>query len=80
MANPVPGVVPGAPSSRNYEGGFAAELMLKDLKLAAETGREVGAKLDFVDRTVEVYEAALARGEGKKDFSVVFQDKRKGGR
>ena len=31
---PVPGPVPAAPSNRDYAGGFAAGLMLKDLKLA----------------------------------------------
>ena len=31
---PVPGVGPETPADRGYEGGFAAALMLKDLKLA----------------------------------------------
>ena len=33
---PVPGVGPETPADRGYEGGFAAALMLKDLKLAME--------------------------------------------
>src|SRR6185503_2709520 len=33
---PWPGPVPTAPSNRNYEGGFATAMMLKDLKLAQE--------------------------------------------
>jgi 3-hydroxyisobutyrate dehydrogenase-like beta-hydroxyacid dehydrogenase len=32
--NPVPGVMENVPSSRDYERGFACELMLKDLRLA----------------------------------------------
>ena len=32
--NPVPGIMPNVPSSRNYENGFACELMLKDLKIS----------------------------------------------
>jgi len=32
--NPVPGLMENVPASRNYEKGFASELMLKDLKLA----------------------------------------------
>ncbi len=32
--NPVPGIIPNVPSSRNYENGFACELMLKDLKIS----------------------------------------------
>ncbi len=34
LYNPVPGVVEGIPPSKNYEGGFAADLMTKDLSLA----------------------------------------------
>jgi 3-hydroxyisobutyrate dehydrogenase-like beta-hydroxyacid dehydrogenase len=33
--NPVPGVMENVPASREYERGFACELMLKDLKLAS---------------------------------------------
>mgnify|MGYP007044706029 CR=1 FL=1 len=29
--NPFPGVIDGVPASRDYEGGFASALMLKDL-------------------------------------------------
>lgn len=32
--NPVPGVMPNVPSSRNYDQGFACELMSKDIGLA----------------------------------------------
>ncbi|KAL0305412.1 UNVERIFIED_CONTAM: putative 3-hydroxyisobutyrate dehydrogenase, mitochondrial [Sesamum radiatum] len=42
--NPVPGVMDAVPASRNYDGGFATKLMAKDLKLAAESGKEVEAK------------------------------------
>ena len=37
--NPVPGVMSGAPSSRDYSGGFAAKLMEKDLNLALDLSR-----------------------------------------
>jgi 3-hydroxyisobutyrate dehydrogenase len=32
--NPIPGYTPNAPAGRQYEGGFACDLMLKDLRLA----------------------------------------------
>jgi 3-hydroxyisobutyrate dehydrogenase len=32
--NPVPGIMENVPASRDYQGGFACELMLKDLRLA----------------------------------------------
>lgn len=37
--NPVPGVMENVPASRNYDGGFACNLMLKDLKLATEVAK-----------------------------------------
>jgi 3-hydroxyisobutyrate dehydrogenase len=37
--NPVPGVLENVPASRDYEGGFASDLMLKDLKLAVEMAK-----------------------------------------
>ena len=40
---PVPGVGPETPADHDYEGGFAAALMLKDLKLAADAAKSVGA-------------------------------------
>ena len=36
---PVPGVGPDTPADHDYEGGFAAALMLKDLKLAMDAAR-----------------------------------------
>ncbi|KAG4207721.1 hypothetical protein ERO13_A03G085101v2 [Gossypium hirsutum] len=42
--NPVPGVMQGVPSSRNYSGGFASKLMAKDLNLAAASAEEVGQR------------------------------------
>ena len=41
---PVPGPVPAAPSNRDYEGGFAAALMLKDLKLSQEAAQAAGTE------------------------------------
>ena len=43
---PVPGPVPTSPANRDYQGGFAAALMLKDLRLAqaaAQVGRRHNA-------------------------------------
>ena len=40
---PVPGVGPETPADHDYEGGFAAALMLKDLKLAADAAQAASA-------------------------------------
>src|SRR5690606_7937604 len=40
---PVPGPVPTSPANRDYKPGFAAALMLKDLKLSQEAAQSAGA-------------------------------------
>ena len=40
---PVPGPVPASPANRDYKPGFAAALMLKDLKLSQEAAQAAGA-------------------------------------
>lgn len=44
-ANPVPGLSPEAPSSRQYKPGFKIEYVKKDIGLAIEACERVGAKL-----------------------------------
>src|SRR5690606_34892062 len=43
--SPVPGVGPETPADRDYQGGFAAALMLKDLKLAMAAAADAGANV-----------------------------------
>jgi 3-hydroxyisobutyrate dehydrogenase len=71
--NPVPGVLTNSPSSRNYEGGFATELMMKDIKIALETAQEVGAHLGLGKRSYEYYNRSKELGAGNKDFGYVYQ-------
>ncbi|KAK2995687.1 hypothetical protein RJ640_013485 [Escallonia rubra] len=52
--NPVPGVMDGVPSSRNYDGGFSAKLMAKDINLAAASAEEVGLKSPLTSQTKEI--------------------------
>lgn len=43
--NPCPGVIETVPSSKNYEGGFASELMLKDLGIAIAAAEQSGSSV-----------------------------------
>ena len=70
--NPVPGISPGAPAEKDYEGGFGVELMKKDLRLAMEEARRVGARVEMGGRAGDVYEDVEASFKGK-DFSVVYK-------
>jgi 3-hydroxyisobutyrate dehydrogenase len=70
---PVPGVGPETPADRGYEGGFAAALMLKDLKLAKEAADASGAYTPMGGEAEELYERFVQRGGGTKDFSGIIK-------
>jgi len=70
---PVPGPVPAAPSNRDYEGGFAAALMLKDLKLAVEAAQSVGASVPMGAQAEALYQLFIGLGGAGKDFSGVLK-------
>lgn len=70
---PVPGVGPETPADRNYEGGFAAALMLKDLKLAMEAAQAAGAYTPMGGEAEELYQRFVDRGGAGKDFSALIQ-------
>ncbi|MCC5996224.1 MAG: 3-hydroxyisobutyrate dehydrogenase [Oceanicaulis sp.] len=70
---PAPGPVPAAPSNRGYKPGFAAPMMLKDLKLAMEAARTAGASTPLGAHAAEIYQRFVdSDGEGL-DFSAVIQ-------
>ncbi|HWJ60200.1 MAG TPA: 3-hydroxyisobutyrate dehydrogenase [Sphingomicrobium sp.] len=70
---PVPGVGPDTPADHDYEGGFAAALMLKDLKLAAEAAQSVGAYTPMGAEAEELYQRFVDRGGATKDFSGIIK-------
>jgi len=76
---PVPGVGPETPADRDYQGGFAGALMLKDLRLAAEAAHDAGSPVPMGDRARRLYEAMVAAGGGDRDFSAVLPYLRAGG-
>jgi 3-hydroxyisobutyrate dehydrogenase len=70
---PVPGVGPETPADRGYEGGFAAALMLKDLKLAMEAAQGAGAYTPMGGEAEELYRRFVSRGGAGKDFSAIIK-------
>ena len=69
---PFPGPVPTAPSNRNYEGGFATAMMLKDLKLAQEAAAKSGAATPLGATAEGLYALFDRLGGGSKDFSAIL--------
>ena len=71
---PVPGVGPQSPADNGYKPGFAAELMLKDLKLSQQAASSVAAKTPMGARATELY-AEFVAGPGKgRDFSAMIEE------
>jgi 3-hydroxyisobutyrate dehydrogenase len=72
--NPVPGVVPTAPASRDYSGGFGVALMNKDLKLALKACEDADVNVRMGPLARQIYEEVMVNPELKgKDFSVVYR-------
>jgi len=70
---PVPGPVPASPANRDYQAGFTAAMMLKDLKLAQEAARASGARTPLGADAERIYSAYVASGEAGKDFSGIIR-------
>ena len=68
---PVPGPVPTSPANRDYAPGFAAAMMLKDLKLAVEAGQSTGSPLPLGGEAAQIYTLFCNAGFGGKDFSGI---------
>ena len=69
----VPGPVPTSPANRDYKPGFAASLMLKDLKLAQEAAASSGAVTPMGAEAAQLYALYAAQGGGDADFSGIIR-------
>jgi 3-hydroxyisobutyrate dehydrogenase len=70
---PVPGVGPETPADRDYEGGFATALMLKDLRLAMEAAQGVDAYTPMGAEAETLFGRFAELGGGGKDFSAIIR-------
>ncbi len=69
---PVPGVGPQSPADNEYRGGFATNLMLKDLLLAMDAAEHVNAAVPMGARAAELYQEFAKLGQGDVDFSGII--------
>jgi len=70
---PVPGPVPTSPANRDYQAGFTAAMMLKDLKLAQDAAKATGAKTELGADAARIYSRYVESGEAGRDFSGIIQ-------
>jgi len=71
--NPCPGVMEGVPASRDFDGGFATSLMLKDLALALDAAASVESAVPMSKHTKDVYQQVSDSGFSTKDFGSVYR-------
>jgi len=70
---PVPGPVPTAPSNRDYQPGFTAAMMLKDLRLAQEAAAATGASTPLGAEAAQLYGLFAGSGKSGADFSGIIR-------
>ncbi|WP_081287786.1 3-hydroxyisobutyrate dehydrogenase [Mycobacterium asiaticum] len=69
---PVPGPVPTSPANNDFQPGFAAALMNKDLGLAMDAVASTGSAAPLGTHAAEIY-SKFAATHGDKDFSAIIQ-------
>ncbi|KAI9321562.1 3-hydroxyisobutyrate dehydrogenase [Dichotomocladium elegans] len=72
--NPCPGVIPTAPASRDYQGGFSTRLMAKDLRLAMKAASDSDTHPVFGSMATKIYNDLATKDDyGNLDFSSVYK-------
>ncbi len=70
---PVPGVGPKSPADNDYKPGFAADLMLKDLRLSQQAAEGVDADTPMGKLATELYARFVEDEDGRgRDFSAML--------
>jgi 3-hydroxyisobutyrate dehydrogenase len=69
---PVPGPVPSSPANRDYQAGFTAAMMLKDLALAQQAANAAGATTPMGAEAAALFRLYVGQGQAQKDFSGIF--------
>ncbi|KQV12306.1 3-hydroxyisobutyrate dehydrogenase [Rhizobium sp. Root1203] len=70
---PVPGPVPASPANNDYKPGFAAALMLKDLRLSQEAALSSGASTPLGAEAAQLFSLFEKQGNGGRDFSAIIE-------
>jgi 3-hydroxyisobutyrate dehydrogenase len=70
---PVPGPVATSPANNGYKPGFAADLMLKDLKLSQDAATSAEATTPLGAYATQLYELFASNGHGGTDFSGIIR-------
>ena len=70
---PVPGILENVPANREYQPGFMAKMMLKDLRLAQHAAESADAPIPLGGMAAELFELFVSQGYGDLDFSGIIK-------
>ena len=70
---PVPELVPSSPANRDFQPGFANDLMLKDMGLALNAARDAELPLKVAPVAAEIYQQFSDDDYGDLDFSATYK-------
>jgi len=70
---PVPGPVPTAPSNNDYQPGFTAQMMLKDLRLSQDAAVHANASTPLGAAATELYTLFNNLDNEQLDFSAIIK-------
>ena len=70
---PAPGIGPQSPADNSYKPGFAADLMLKDLRLSQQAAKDVDADTPMGAAATALYQTFVEQEDGAgQDFSAML--------
>src|SRR5215469_17352625 len=69
---PAPGLVESSPANRDYQPGFTAAMMLKDLKLAQDAARSTRSVAPLAAGAAAIYQSFVDDGGAAVDFSGII--------
>jgi 3-hydroxyisobutyrate dehydrogenase len=70
---PVPGPVPSSPANRDYQAGFTAAMMLKDLRLAQQAAGAAAAPTPLGAAAAALFQLFVDGDAGGLDFSAIYR-------
>jgi len=70
---PVPGVLPDVPANHDYQPGFTAAMMLKDLLLSQNAASKSASKTPLAEKATSIYQQFNEAGFGQLDFSAIIK-------
>jgi 3-hydroxyisobutyrate dehydrogenase len=72
-SNPMPGVLPNSAASNGFKPGFAAKLMLKDLRLSQMAAQTAGTSTPLGAAATAAFSMLISQGDGDLDMSAIIK-------